>query len=67
MQHKRIMDKDLLVYSQKVDLQGHYVQNIKQELVFYIKYKMLLNLQKWLYSKLLFSWLKDVEFFNLVL
>lgn len=44
MQHKRIMDKDLLVYSQKVDLHWHYVQNIKQELVLYIQYKTLLNL-----------------------
>lgn len=28
---------------------------------------MLLNLEKWLYPNLLFSWLKDVEVFNLVL
>lgn len=43
MQHKWVVDKDLLMYSQK-DLDWHYVQKIEEELFLYIKYKMLLNL-----------------------
>lgn len=42
MQHKWVVDKDLLMYSQK-DLDWHYVQKIEEELFLYIKYKMLLT------------------------
>lgn len=69
MQHKWVMDKDLLMYSQKVNLDWHYMsKKIKHlENFLYIKYRMLLNLQKWLYPNLLFSLLKDVEIFSVVL